>query len=85
MIKLTHAQIRPGVKGVDVIVKSAKGFARSFAPNWKMVLGYKNGTLNRGAVHCAVPEDSGRCFSRGVALAVRAGSRRWRGCFALFL
>jgi hypothetical protein len=45
MVKLTRAQIRPGVKGVDVIVKSAKGFARSFAPTWNMVMGYKNGTL----------------------------------------
>ena len=45
MVKLTRAQIRPGVKGVDVTVKSAKGFARSFAPSWGMVMGYKNGTL----------------------------------------
>ncbi len=45
MVKLTRAPIRPGVKGVDVTVKSAKGFARSFAPNWKMVMGYKNRTL----------------------------------------
>jgi uncharacterized protein YeaO (DUF488 family) len=45
MVKLTRAQIRPGVKGVDVTVKSAKGFARSFAPSWTMVMGYKNGTL----------------------------------------
>ena len=45
MVKLTRAQIRPGVKGVDVTVKSAKGFARSFAPSWRMVMGYKNGTL----------------------------------------
>jgi hypothetical protein len=33
MVKLTRAQIRPGVKGVDVTVKSSKGFARSFAPS----------------------------------------------------
>jgi uncharacterized protein YeaO (DUF488 family) len=45
MVKLTRAQIRPGVKGVDVTVKSAKGFARSFAPTWSMVMGYKNGTM----------------------------------------
>ena len=45
MVKLSRAQIRPGVKGVDVTVKSAKGFARSFAPSWAMVMGYKNGTL----------------------------------------
>ena len=45
MVKLTRAQIRPGVKGVDVTVKSAVGFARSFAPTWKMVMGYKNRTL----------------------------------------
>ncbi len=45
MVKLSRAQIRPGVKGVDVTVKSAKGFARSFAPSWRMVMGYKNGTL----------------------------------------
>ena len=45
MVKLSRAQIRPGVKGVDVEVKSAVGFARSFAPNWSMVMGYKNGTL----------------------------------------
>jgi hypothetical protein len=45
MVKLTRAQIRPGVRGVDVSVKSAKGFARSFASTWKMVMGYKNGTL----------------------------------------
>src|SRR5512145_1067483 len=48
MIKLTRAQIRPGVKGVDVTVKSAVGFARSFAPTWHMVMGYKNGTLTEG-------------------------------------
>jgi uncharacterized protein YeaO (DUF488 family) len=45
MVKLSRAQIRPGVKGVDVTVKSATGFARSFAPSWRMVMGYKNGTL----------------------------------------
>ena len=45
MVKLTRDQIRPGVKGVDVTVKSAKGFARSFATSWSMVMGYKNGTL----------------------------------------
>jgi hypothetical protein len=45
MVKLSRAQIRPGVKGVDVTVKLAVGFARSFAPTWKMVMGYKNGTL----------------------------------------
>ena len=45
MVKLTRAQIRPGVKGVDVTVKSAVGFARSFTPTWSMVMGYKNGTL----------------------------------------
>jgi hypothetical protein len=45
MVKLSRAQIRPGVNGVDVTVKSSRGFARSFAPNWAMVMGYKNGTL----------------------------------------
>jgi hypothetical protein len=45
MVKLSRAQIRPEVKGVDVTVKSAKGFARSFAPTWSMVMGYKNGIL----------------------------------------
>ena len=45
MVKLSRAQIRPGVKGVDVTVKSATGLARSFAPSWSMVMGYKNGTL----------------------------------------
>jgi hypothetical protein len=45
MVKLSRAQIRPGVKGVDVTVKSAVGFAHSFAPRWSMVMGYKNGTL----------------------------------------
>ena len=45
MVKLTRAQVRPGVKGVDVTVKSAVGYARSFAPTWSMVMGYKNGTL----------------------------------------
>ena len=45
MVKLSRAQIRPGVKGVDVTVKSAKGFARSFAPTWSMVMGYKHGML----------------------------------------
>ena len=44
MVELTRTQIRPGVKGVDVTVKSAVGFARSFAPTWKMVMGYKNGS-----------------------------------------
>jgi hypothetical protein len=46
MVRLTRAQIRPGVRGVDVTVKSSKGFARSFAPTWSMVMGYKNGTLS---------------------------------------
>ena len=45
MVKLTRAQIRPGVKGVDVTIKSSKGFARAFSPTWPMVMGYKNGTL----------------------------------------
>jgi len=45
MVKLTRAQIRPRVKGVDVTVKSAAGFARSFAPTWNMVMGHKRGTL----------------------------------------
>ena len=45
MVKLTRAQIRPGVMGVDVTVKSAKDFARAFSPKWSMVMGYKNGTL----------------------------------------
>ena len=45
MVKLSRAQIRPGVRDVDVTVQSAVGFARSFAPNWSMVMGYKNGTL----------------------------------------
>ncbi len=45
MVKLTRAQIRPGVKGVDVTVKSAKGYARAFSPTWQMVMGYNNGTL----------------------------------------
>jgi len=45
MVKLTRAQIRPGVKGVDVTVKSAKGYAGVFSPTWPMVMGYKNGTL----------------------------------------
>ncbi len=45
MVKLSRAQIRPGVKGVDVTIKSAKGFARAFSPTWPMVMGYKNGTL----------------------------------------
>jgi len=47
MVKLTRAQVRPGVKGVDVTVKSAVGYARSFAPTWSMVMGYKNGTLTK--------------------------------------
>jgi uncharacterized protein YeaO (DUF488 family) len=46
MVKLSRAQIRHGVRGVDVTVKSAMGFARPFAPTWKMVMGYKNGTLS---------------------------------------
>jgi hypothetical protein len=45
MVKLRRAQIRPGVKGVDVTIKSSKGFARAFSPTWAMVMGYKNGTL----------------------------------------
>src|SRR5512139_1217367 len=45
MVKLTRAQIRPGVRGVDVIVKSSRGFARAFSPTWPMVMGYKNGML----------------------------------------
>ena len=44
MVKLSRAQIRRGVKGVDETVKSAGGYARSFAPTWSMVMGYKNGT-----------------------------------------
>lgn len=45
MVVIKRAQMCRGVQGVDVTVKSAKGFARSFAPNWSMVMGYKNGTL----------------------------------------
>jgi len=45
MVKLSRAQLRPGVKGVDVTVKSAKGYARAFSPTWSMVMGYKHGTL----------------------------------------
>ena len=45
MVKLTRAQIRPGVKGVDVTVKSASGKARAFAPTWDMVMGYKRGEI----------------------------------------
>lgn len=30
---------------MDVTVKSAVGCARSFAPAWRMVMGYKNRTL----------------------------------------
>ncbi len=45
MVKLSRAQLRPGVRGVDVTVKSSKGFARAFSPTWAMMMGYKNGTL----------------------------------------
>ena len=45
MVKLTRAQIRPGVKGVDVTVKPAVSFARSFSPTWNIVMGYKKWTL----------------------------------------
>jgi hypothetical protein len=45
-VKLSRAQIRPGVKDVDVTVKSAKGYARVFSPTWSMVMDYKNGTLS---------------------------------------
>lgn len=35
-----------GPRGLDVTIKSARGFARSFAPtSWEMVLGAKNGTI----------------------------------------
>ena len=44
-VKLTRAQFRPGVRGVDVTIKSAVGFARSLGPTWKIVMGYKNETL----------------------------------------
>ena len=45
MVVIKRAQMRPGVNGVDVTVKSATGFARSFAPTWNMVMGHKRGTL----------------------------------------
>ncbi len=46
MTRLTRAQIRPGVQGIDTTVKSATGLWRAFAPRWDMVMGYKNGTLS---------------------------------------
>ncbi len=49
MITLKRAQIRRGVEGIDVTVKSAKGLARAFAPTWEMVMGHKQGTLTNEA------------------------------------
>ena len=47
MIKLYRAQITgyKGIGGLDITVKSAKGFARFFAPTWDMVMGHKQGRL----------------------------------------
>lgn len=58
-MKLTRAQIRPGVKGVDVTAKSALGFARAFSPTWSMVMGYKNGTLTTESKSWAVDPKTG--------------------------
>lgn len=45
-VLISRAQIKRNRKtGVDITVKSSKGFARSFAPTWDMVIGIKNGIL----------------------------------------
>jgi len=46
MTQLTHAQIRPGIHGIDTTVKSARGIWKAFAPTWPMVMEYKAGTLS---------------------------------------
>lgn len=40
-IALRRAQIYRTKQGLDITVKSAKGWARKLAPTWKMVLGHK--------------------------------------------
>ena len=52
MTRLTRAQIRQGVSGIDTTVKSAQGIWRALAPSWDMVMGYKQGTLSWEA-YCA--------------------------------
>ena len=46
MIKIRRVQIRRGVHGVDVTVKSAHNLARYFAPTWEMVMGLKSYKLS---------------------------------------
>lgn len=43
-VKLNRAQIGRA-RGLDVTVKSAKGWAKAFAPTWPMVLDHKAGKL----------------------------------------
>ena len=47
MIKLRRAQYRyDGEDRMDVTAKSAKGYAKWFAPSWQMIFGHKSGTIN---------------------------------------
>ena len=41
-VVIRRAQIRRGQAGVDITVKSAKDYARAFAPTWGMVMNHKN-------------------------------------------
>jgi hypothetical protein len=45
MIKLQRAQIGRSA-GLDITVKSSKGWARDFAPTWDMVMGHKRGKIS---------------------------------------
>jgi uncharacterized protein YeaO (DUF488 family) len=46
IVLLSRSQIKRGTIGVDVTVKSSTGIARSFAPTWDMVTGYKKGSIS---------------------------------------
>ncbi len=47
IVKLKRAQMSaPG--GLDITVKSARGFAKRFAPTWDMVMGHKSGQISDG-------------------------------------
>lgn len=44
LVKLRRAQIGKA-RGVDTTVKSARGWARSFAPTWEMVMAWKRNEM----------------------------------------
>lgn len=44
---LRRAQLKRGVEGLDITVKSSKGLCRFFAPTWDIVMGVKNNTITQ--------------------------------------